>query len=450
VDRTIRGVRPAPPRRPPSPQPPARWRDLPAAAEAGVAAVPSLAVATAAVTAGRVPAATVGLAVLLVLLALAHTELATGVERCRGRVLWTSSFDLSAMWTFAAALALPPTPAVAVVVVVHAHLWLRVWRPARRAPHRQVCATATTALAAVAAHMVVERVGGLPGRPDDLVGVIAIAAAGAAYVLVETGLAALVIGLSRTAADAPDRTAPAEDVALEVATLCLGGLVAVTLDAAPALVVFVLPPILVLHRAMLARELEGIAATDAKTGLLTVAAWRVEAGRRLARTGGAGLLIVDIDHFKAVNDLHGHLAGDEVLAAVAGTLRSAAGTDGLVGRFGGEEFVVLLAGPADADALYAAAERVRGAVAGMALFVPAGEGVTTIAGLTVSVGAARVPATQGDADESPLDRGLRAADACLYAAKRAGRNRVGVAGRVQVPAPRRSGEASALPGAALP
>ncbi len=448
--RTIRGAGPVALRPAPPVKPPARWRDLPAAGAVGVAVVPSLAVATAVVTAGRVAPPTVGLAVVLTLLAVAHTEIASGVERFRGRAVPASSFDLASVWTFAAALALPPTAAVGVVLLVSAHLGLRVWRPAGRTLHHQVYATATAILASLAAHLVVERVGGLPGAPDDLVGMIAVAAAGAAYVLVDTALAALLIGLSRPGAGRPDRRGPADDLALEIATLCLGGLVAVTLDAAPTLVVFVLPPILVLHRAMLARELEGIAATDAKTGLLTASAWRAEAGRRTARSGGAGLLIVDIDHFKAVNDDHGHLAGDEVLAAVAATLQSAAGAGGLVGRFGGEEFVVLLPGPTGPEELGTAAERLRGAVAGMAVPVLACEGATTIADLTVSVGAAPVAVDRGVLEEQPLERALRAADGCLYAAKRAGRNRVSVAGPVRVPVPRRSGEASGLPGVALP
>jgi GGDEF domain-containing protein len=91
------------------------------------------------------------------------------------------------------------------------------------------------------------------------------------------------------------------------------------------------------------RHLEEAASLDGKTGLLNAATWRSRAERAAGeRPGGAGVLILDLDHFKAVNDQHGHLAGDDVLAAVAGALRSAVRGQDLVGRFGGEEFVVLV------------------------------------------------------------------------------------------------------------
>ncbi|MDN5749507.1 MAG: GGDEF domain-containing protein, partial [Pseudonocardia sp.] len=126
----------------------------------------------------------------------------------------------------------------------------------------------------------------------------------------------------------------------------MGALAAVALGSAPGLVALVLPPILVLHRAVLVRQLEVQASTDAKTGLLNVATWQAAAMRALRRTQrsgtGAGVLILDLDHFKVVNDTHGHLAGDDVLAAVATQLRQGVREQDLVGRFGGEEFVVLL------------------------------------------------------------------------------------------------------------
>jgi diguanylate cyclase (GGDEF)-like protein len=429
--------------------PGARWSELPVRAVAGIAAVEVTAVVTAVAAAVLARAPGPGdwaLAALLAVLAVVHTELASGIERARRRAAETSYFDLSSVWTFAAALLLEPALAVLVVLVAYAHLWFRVWRPAGTALHRHAYTTATVVLAATAAHLVADGTGGLPTEPADIAGFVGVAAALVAYVLVNTVLVAFVIGLARPGAGLAQVAGRLDDNMLELATLCLGGLTAVALASAPGLVVFALPPILVLHRSVHVRRLEQEAATDAKTGLLTAAAWRAAACQVLDRGTGAGLLIVDIDHFKIVNDDHGHLAGDDVLAAVAGVLRAGVGEQGLVGRFGGEEFVVLLPGIDDGAegraALRAVAERLRRRVARLAVPAETDAGPRTIGGLTVSIGAARVPA-----DGTALDPVLRAADACLYAAKRGGRNLVRVAGPVVIPAPRSRpvSEAAALP-----
>jgi diguanylate cyclase (GGDEF)-like protein len=306
-------------------------------------------------------------------------------------------------------------------------------------------------LAATAAHAVVDRAGGLPSGPGDLAGVLGVVAALLAYVVVNTVLIAVAIGLSRRATalaphDARELMGRWDDNALEIATLCMGGLAAVALGDAPGMVALALPPILVLHRAVQVRHLEEVASIDAKTGLLNAVTWQTRATQAVGaarRAGtGAGVLIVDLDHFKAVNDEHGHLAGDDVLAAVATALRAGVRGRDLVGRFGGEEFVVLVealpAGHTGRVELAAVAERLRRDVARLA--VPSVGGGGVIEGLTVSVGAACVPA-----DGADIDQALRAADTCLYAAKRAGRNLVRVAGAPEIPAPRASSDVLGVP-----
>jgi diguanylate cyclase (GGDEF)-like protein len=187
----------------------------------------------------------------------------------------------------------------------------------------------------------------------------------------------------------------------------------------------VLPPLLVLHRAVLVKHLEEAANTDGKTGLLNAAAWHVQAERALQRTkrrdGPPGVLVLDLDHFKAVNDTHGHLAGDQVLSAVADVLRDEVRERDLVGRFGGEEFVVMLAGlggrgPTELEAV---AERIRRRVADLRVEIPTPDGPLSVRGLSVSVGCAVMP--DGGAELRDL---LEVADRALYAAKGAGRNAV--------------------------
>ena len=97
----------------------------------------------------------------LVLLGLVHTEVASKVERMRRRVSDTSYYDLSSVWTFAAALLLPAAVATGVVVVLYAHLWLRVWKPARVPLYRLVYTTATVVLAARQADRLADQVSAL-------------------------------------------------------------------------------------------------------------------------------------------------------------------------------------------------------------------------------------------------------------------------------------------------
>jgi diguanylate cyclase (GGDEF)-like protein len=285
----------------------------------------------------------------------------------------------------------------------------------------------------------------LPGGPTDPAAVTAVALAVLAYVVVNTVLVGAAIGLAQPVAARPAITLRQlvgrwDDVALEVATLCMGALAAVALGSAPGLVALVLPPILVLHRAVLVRQLEEEVSTDAKTGLLTVTTWQAEAARtvrRVQRAGtGAGVLILDLDHFKIVNDTHGHLAGDDVLAAVAAELKAGVRAQDVVGRFGGEEFVVLLPdlplGIAGRAELRQVAERLRDRVSRLDVGVDTPGGTRTITGISISIGGATVPT-----DGTTLDQVLRAADTSLYAAKGAGRNTVRIAADRHVPSPRR-------------
>jgi diguanylate cyclase len=129
-----------------------------------------------------------------------------------------------------------------------------------------------------------------------------------------------------------------------------------------------------------------------------------------------GVAIVDIDHFKQINDRYGHATGDEVLKAVAAAMRAVCRDSDTLGRYGGEEFAVLLQGISREHAL-AAAERLRAAVAAVA--VPCGD--QTIAP-TASVGVACL-----SADDLEFDHLLIRADRALYRAKAQGRNRVVIA-----------------------
>jgi diguanylate cyclase (GGDEF)-like protein len=373
-------------------------------------------------------------AAVLCALGVLHTEIAVGLERLRRQLTDTPHGDLSAVWTFAAAVLLPPELSTAVVVVLFTHQWLRVWRSVGVPAYRQLYRTATVVLACHAALAVARYVGGATPL-SELSGpalLVTLALAILAFQTVHTGLVA-----AATALIAPQpRPSTAQlighwdDNVLELAALCLGALVAISLGAHPWQLPLVLAPLLVLHRAVLVRGLEEAASTDSKTGLLNATAWHARAAKELRRAQrgntSAALLILDLDHFKAVNDDHGHLAGDQVLLAVATALRAEVREHDLVGRFGGEEFVVLLpemgrefGGTAE---LYAIAERIRHRISHLSVVVTTARGTDTVVGLSTSVGGATFP-DHGDS----LEAVLQVADAALYDAKRDGRDAVRIA-----------------------
>jgi two-component system cell cycle response regulator len=166
-------------------------------------------------------------------------------------------------------------------------------------------------------------------------------------------------------------------------------------------------------------ELETISRTDALTGLANRRRTEECLGvlGSAARRHGHPLaaLILDIDHFKAVNDTYGHAAGDRVLREVAARLQAEVRREDLTGRWGGEEFLVL-APMTDETGVAALGERLRKAVEAEPFDTGSGRTLP----ITISVGAA----AGGAADPEAM---IRRADGALYAAKAAGRNRVSVA-----------------------
>jgi diguanylate cyclase (GGDEF)-like protein len=160
------------------------------------------------------------------------------------------------------------------------------------------------------------------------------------------------------------------------------------------------------------------AATDGLTGLPNKRAATDAMKRVFAQASTTGsplaLLLLDLDHFKQINDQRGHAVGDQVLANVGAVLRSVLRTGDFAGRNGGEEFAVLLP-DTEIPAAIEIAERVRAAIAEISL-------PGTDVSVTVSIGVGGFPD-----HASTLDRLERLADAALYVAKRHGRNRVELA-----------------------
>jgi diguanylate cyclase (GGDEF)-like protein len=175
------------------------------------------------------------------------------------------------------------------------------------------------------------------------------------------------------------------------------------------------------ERKRVERTLLELSVRDELTGLYNrrelnrVLLEEVDRYRRYGRR--ASLVLVDIDHFKLVNDTHGHPAGDAVLRQVAEVMQSQLRTTDRIARFGGEEFAVILPETTPAVA-YSVAEHLRKSLASMRCRYQSNEGDSIEIPITVSLGVAGL-----SVDTYSVDDWVEAADAALYFSKRTGRNK---------------------------
>ncbi|MEU6742044.1 GGDEF domain-containing protein [Streptosporangium sandarakinum] len=326
------------------------------------------------------------------------------------------SRDLLSAWWLPVALLLPPVYALLSPIPLQILLQKRV---RETVAYRRVFSSAAIGLAGCSASVLFHSVVGDLSALTTGAGVPILIAVGCAALFTVLNTALIAVAAHAAAPDSRWREVlwNRENLLLDVVELCVGILVAITCGLNLALLVLALPPVMLLQRSLLHAQLQAAARTDPKTGLLNAAAWQREADTEIVRARRTGetlaLLIVDIDHFKRVNDTYGHLVGDQVLAGVASTIRSQLRDYDVVGRFGGEEFVVLLP-RADVTEARRVAERLRSRIGRMA--VPADDNLVTV---TISAGVA-IMSMHGD----DLIELLAAADLALYQAKEMGRDRI--------------------------
>ncbi len=353
-----------------------------------------------------------------------HIEAARHIERLREVAAEGVPYvNLKSMWIFAGALVLPLPLAFALVITTYLHSWFRLRRVP---PYRLAFSAASVVLAvgAVAAVMISISPAGYPGFPSGPVGLLAGVVAAGAYWFVNYALVVGAIILSNPTSPGANALGRLADQWIVAGALGLGFAVAALLVHEPWAVSVVLFTVLGLHRALLLSQFQLAASTDGKTGLLEATFWHKLATAELARAERTstplGVLMIDLDDFKAVNDTYGHLNGDLVLKAVARGIKDQVREYDQVGRFGGEEFVVLLPG-IDAIEIAMAAERIRHQIANLQVELT-GAGKLGQDWLTCSIGGAVYP----DAGTS-LDQLMLAADTATYQAKDRGRNRVSMA-----------------------
>jgi diguanylate cyclase (GGDEF)-like protein len=366
---------------------------------------------------------------VLVLGSAVHVEAARGIERRRELLAEGVSYaNLKGMWTFAGAVVLPLPLAAVLIATTYAHSWCRLRRVT---PHRWVFSAASVRLSAATAAVLLDAIApaghgasgaGEGGFPSGPLGLLALMVAGLAYWFLNYAMVIVAMLLSSPNATAGQVLGRLSDQLIVAGSLGLGVATAALLIHEPWIVAVLVVTVLGLHYGLLAGQFETASQLDAKTRLLNPVWWNELATKQLARakrTGqSVGLIFVDMDHFKHVNDTCGHLAGDQVLKTIAAALKRETRADDLLCRHGGEEFAVLLP-DVDPAELAHAAERLRRLVAGQVITVDTDRGKITLDQLSCSVGTAIYPQ-----DGTELDTLTLAADTAMYAAKAAGRNTV--------------------------
>ncbi|MEC3978389.1 GGDEF domain-containing protein [Amycolatopsis sp. H20-H5] len=368
--------------------------------------------------------------------ATVHIQLTQRQEERRRDRTRTVLIDLTAVWTFPATVILPLSLTLSIIALVR----IQHWYIARRPAHNFVFSSITHGISGTLAYLTFTAFGPhdwgtMTGwEPVREFGVLIVTGLvfEAVQILYIGGILALGASAKPTVSSVLGNKA---DNLLEAITIGLGAVTAILLLIIPPMVAVMAVVTVVFNRLAEIDQLQDDVRTDPKTGVLNMRGWSESAERALSRTArsedGLALLMIDLDHFKWINDTYGHPAGDDVLRDVAQTLDEVTRPADLVGRFGGEEFLILLP-EIDESSAEQAAERVRLAIAELHIATTDKRGgKTTIAGRTTSIGAALFP-RHGET----LEQLLHAADAAVYEAKEGGRNQVRFArlnGRAEPP-----------------
>jgi diguanylate cyclase (GGDEF)-like protein len=335
--------------------------------------------------------------------------------------------DFLTVWVLPVAILLPPVYAMLTPIPLQV---LTQWRVLKGVPYRRVFTAAAISLTYGAASLLFRQF------PDSFAGptigtgrhaltwVLAVAIC---EIVGGRGHHFLIVGaikLTDPSVRLADLELNREALQADFAEFDLSVLVTVVIAVNPVLAIAAVPTVLLARRFIMHAQLLAASRIDTKTGLLNAATWEMEAGIEISRAVRLriplAVALVDIDHFKVVNDTYGHLVGDKALRAVTDALQSQLRGYDLAGRFGGEEFVVLLPQAREQDALNVA-ERLRSHIAGLSIPVDDGDESAGCVRLTISVGVASL---NGETRE--LTDLLAAADAALYHAKETGRNKTHV------------------------
>jgi diguanylate cyclase (GGDEF)-like protein len=398
------------------------WWQLPSVLRAYVGAIPLAALVFIALAASRTVWTATDLMKFLLLLGCGMVSVAA-----TPRVAYLKSGmarDFLTAWVLPVAILLPPIYAMLAPIPLQV---LTQWRVHRGVVYRRVFTAAAISLAYGTASLLFRAFPASFAGPTIGAGTHALTwtlAVAVCEIVGGRGHHFLIVGaikLTDPSVRLAELELNREALQADFAEFDLSVLITVVIAVNPVLAVAAVPTVLLARRFIMHEQLLAAARIDTKTGLLNASTWEREAEIEIARAVRMhiplAVALVDIDHFKAVNDTYGHLIGDKALRAVTDALRSQLRGYDLAGRFGGEEFAVLLPQAREQDAL-SVAERLRTHIAGLSVPVDDGDESAGCVRLTISVGVASL-----DGESRELTDLLAAADAALYHAKETGRNK---------------------------
>ncbi|HEY2640024.1 MAG TPA: GGDEF domain-containing protein [Streptosporangiaceae bacterium] len=336
--------------------------------------------------------------------------------------------DVCGIWELPIAILLPPLFALIAPIP---RIALTQWRVRKIEPHRRVFTAAAISLSYGSVYLVFHEFDRLTSLSLDTSGmqaarwIAAVAACAAVQWLVNHSLVLTAVKGSDPTASVRQMLLARESVHNDVTEASVAVLVTLGVAVSPVTLLFALPFVTLLQRSGRHSQLVSDSRTDSMTGLLNAATWRRESSAEAAQAARTGsdlaVALVDIDNFKEINDRHGHLVGDAVLSGIGQALRALVREDDLAGRFGGDEFALLLRG-ADREAALQIAERVRAQITCLRV-VPPGSAETPAITVAASIGVATVKETGPQLTDL-----LATADAALYQAKRSGGNQIAPTG----------------------
>ena len=302
--------------------------------------------------------------------------------------------DLQSVWLLAVAVALPPVFAFLAPIPLTAY---KIVRLPGAVAYRRVFSAATVSLAYGCASVLFHAIPASAAGPFPRTGehaltwTASVAACGLLGWVINNGLIVVAIKVSDPPSRIRDLVGSRESITSDLLELSLAVSLTLVVRINPILVALALPSVVLCKRSIMRAQLVSHARIDAKTGLLNAGTWQREAEAEFFRAmrgrSPLALAMVNIDHFSDVDDMAGQIVRDQLIRDIAGMLRDQLPDHDLIGRFGGEEFAILLP-QTNRDEAVRISERIRDRIAGEPIAIESGDQAGFVFRLTVSIGVA--------------------------------------------------------------